>query len=44
MRTNRFEYYNAVIASGRDGVPSIKEARRDLDRAFAAVRFGSFSA
>lgn len=43
MRTNRFEYYSAIIASGRDGVPTIKEARRDLDRAFVAVRLGSFA-
>ncbi len=43
MRTNRLQYYSAIIASGRDGVPSIQEARSDLDRAFVAVRFGSLA-
>ena len=40
MRTNRSEYYNAILAAGRVNAPSMKEARRDLDRAFLAVSAG----
>ena len=40
MRTTRNEYYNAVLAAGRTNAPSMKEARRDLDRAFLALSTG----
>ena len=40
MRTNRNEYYNAILVVGRQNAPSMKEARRDLDRAFLAVSAG----
>ena len=40
MRTNRNEYYSAILAAGRQNAPSMKEARRDLDRAYLAVAAG----
>ena len=40
MRTSRNAYYNAILAAGRVNAPSMKEARRDLDRAYLAVAAG----
>ena len=40
MRTSRNAYYNAILVVGRQNAPSMKEARRDLDRAFRAVSAG----
>jgi hypothetical protein len=37
MRTTRFEFYSAILQGGRLNAPSIKESRRDLDRAFRAA-------
>ena len=40
MKSSRLQdYYSAIIASGRAGVPTMREARRDLDRAFSAADF-----
>lgn len=44
MRTGKEAFYNAIMCAQPLGAPSMKEARRDLDRAFFAMRFGALSA
>ena len=44
MRTAKKAFYDAIMLEQPIGAPSMKEARRDLDRAFFAMRLGSLSA
>lgn len=44
MRTAKGAFYNAIVMEQPMGAPSMKEARRDLDRAFFAARIGMLSA
>jgi len=44
MRTGKKAFYNAIMLEQPMGAPSMKEARRDLDRAFFAIRIGALSA
>jgi hypothetical protein len=43
MRTTKGSFYSAIMVERASGAPSMKEARRDLDRAFFAARIGSLS-
>ena len=43
MRTAKKAFYNAIMLEQPMGAPSMKEARRDLDRAFFAMRMGALS-
>lgn len=38
MRTNKCTYYDALLWPEHSDYPSMKEARRDLDRQFFALR------
>jgi hypothetical protein len=44
MRTAKGVFYSAIMVEQPIGAPSMKEARRDLDRAFFATRIGVLSA
>ncbi|MFN8639296.1 MAG: hypothetical protein U0360_07530 [Dehalococcoidia bacterium] len=43
MRTSKHAFYSAIVSAGGLGAPSMKESRRDLDRAFFAARLGALS-
>jgi hypothetical protein len=43
MRTAKNVFYSAIVTEQPVGAPSMKEARRDLDRAFYAARLGALS-
>ncbi len=43
MRTTKNMFYSAIMVESALGAPSMKEARRDLDRAFYAARIGALS-
>lgn len=43
MRTAKNLFYSAIVMERAAGAPSMKEARRDLDRAFYATRLGALS-
>lgn len=43
MRTAKNLFYSAIVMECAAGAPSMKEARRDLDRAFYATRLGALS-
>jgi hypothetical protein len=43
MRTAKTVFYNAIMLEQPSGAPSMKEARRDLDRAFFTARLGALS-
>jgi hypothetical protein len=36
-------FYSAIMVERASGAPSMKEARRDLDRAFYVERLGALS-
>lgn len=43
MRTAKGLFYSAIVLEQPLGAPSMKEARRDLDRAFYNTRLGALS-
>lgn len=43
MRTAKNVFYSAIVMEGSLGAPSMKESRRDLDRAFFVARLGALS-
>ncbi len=43
MRIAKNLFYSAIVMEHAAGAPSMKEARRDLDRAFYAARLGALS-
>jgi hypothetical protein len=43
MRTRKLTYYSGLVWPPTEAGPSMKEARRDLDRAFIQLRIGLLS-
>ncbi len=43
MRTAKSVFYSAIMMECASGAPSMKESRRDLDRAFYVARLGALS-
>jgi hypothetical protein len=44
VRSTRSQFYNAILERRRINAPHMKEARRDLDRAFYSVQMGALVA